>query len=232
MRDRKRLVLIRHGDDPPDDRVATFAASRGWELDLRRPFKGDDMGLLDESVVGTVVYGGPFVVDRTEEHRFLLDEHRWIEDCLGRDVPLLGICQGAQSLAHVLGARVGPPESGQSEFGYYEVHPTEEGRNVLPEPLFFAQSHFHEFDIPVGGLRLAYSDAFPNQAFRYGKCAYGFQFHPEVTIEGFRRWQEAPWARYHLPGAQTRKQQTQLMYRHDGAQASWFMGFLDGLFPA
>ena len=232
MTERKRLVLIRHGDDPPDDRVATFASLQGWELDFRRPFRGDDLGRLDASVVGAVVYGGPFVVDQTEEHRFLLDEHRFIEACLDEEVPLLGICQGAQSLAHVLGAKVGPPESGHSEFGYYEVHPTDQGRDLLPEPLFFAQSHFHGFDIPAGGVRLAHGDTFPNQAFRYGKCAYGFQFHPEVTIEGFRRWQDATWARYHLPGAQTRERQTELMYRHDAAQSRWFYGFLRGLFPA
>jgi GMP synthase (glutamine-hydrolysing) len=170
---RNRLILIRHGDDPPDDRVSTFAY---------------------------------------------------------HDVPLLGICQGAQSIAHVLGAEIGPPDSGQSEFGYYEVHPTEEGRNFLPEPSFFTQSHFHQFAIPTGAMRLAYSDTFANQAFKYGPCAYGIQFHPEVTIEGFRRWQDAPWARYHLPGAQTREEQTDLMYRHDAAQARWFMNFLECLF--
>ncbi len=227
-----RLILIRHGDDPPDDRVATFASLRGWELDFRRPFRGDELGELDASVAGVVVYGGPFVVDQIHDHPFLLDEHRMIEGCLDRETPLLGICQGAQSLAHVLGAQVGPPASGQSEFGYYEVSPTEAGREFLPEPVFFTQSHFHEFALPSGGVRLAYSDAFPNQAFRYGKCAYGVQFHPEVTIEGFRRWQDAPWARYHLPGAQSREKQTELMYLHDAAQARWFMSFLDGLFPA
>ena len=227
-----RLVLIRHGDDPPDDRVATFAALRGWQLDFRRPFKGDDVGVLDPSVAGVVVFGGPFVVDRTDDHPFLLDEHRLIEACLETETPLLGICQGAQSLAHVLGASVGPPESGQSEFGYYEIHPTDQGREFLREPLFVTQSHFHEFAIPDGGVRLAYSDTFENQAFRYGTCAYGLQFHPEVTIEGFRRWQDATWARYHLPGAQTREQQTERMYKYDAAQARWFMNFLDQLFPA
>jgi GMP synthase (glutamine-hydrolysing) len=227
-------VLIRHGDDPPDDRVATFASLRGWRLDFRRPFRGDDLGVLDASVAGVVVYGGPFVVDETEAHPFLLDEHRLIEACLEGETPLLGICQGAQSLAHVLGAAVGPPASGVSEFGYYEVHPTptDAGAEFLPAPLFFTQSHFHEFAIPAGGVCLAYSETFANQAFQYGKCAYGLQFHPEVTIEGFRRWQDAPWARYHLPGAQTREEQTVLMHRHDAAQARWFMNFLDGLFPA
>lgn len=231
MGERKRFVLIRHGDDPPDDRVATFVASRGWQLDFRRPYMGDDLGQVDESVVGTVVYGGPFVVDQFEAHPFLRDEHNWIEACLEHSVPLLGICQGAQSLAHVLGARIGPPDNGFSEFGYYEVHPTKEGRDVLPESLYVTQSHFHEFDIPHGAQRLAYSDMFANQAFRYGTCAYGLQFHPEVTIEGFQRWQQAPWARYHLPGAQTSEQQTELMYQHDEVQARWFMSFLDDLFP-
>lgn len=56
------------------------------------------------------------------------------------------------------------------------------------------------------------------------------QFHPEVTIEGFRRWQNAPWAKYGRPGAQTREEQDALMYGHDARQAEWFYGFLGRLF--
>ena len=41
-----------------------------------------------------------------------------------------------------------------------------------------------------GAIRLAGSTLFPNQALRYGACAYGVQFHPEVTMDGFRRWQQ------------------------------------------
>lgn len=71
---------------------------------------------------------------------------------------------------------------------------------------------------------------FPNQAFRVTPRAYGVQFHPEVTADGFRRWQDAPWARYSLPGAQTREEQTRLLALHDAAQAAWFEGFLTKLF--
>lgn len=230
MTTRKRLVLIRHGDDPPDDRVATFAALNGFRLDVRRPFAGDDLGPLDDSVAGTVLYGGGFEVYDAERHPFLVREHHWIEACMDREVPLLGICQGAQSIAYVLGSRVGPPAHGGSEFGYYEIQPTDEGGDFLSGPMHVTQSHFHEFETPQGGVNLATSAAFPNQAFRYGKCTYGLQFHPEVTIEGFRRWQDAPWARYHLPGAQSREDQNRLMYKHDETQARWFTNFLSSLF--
>jgi GMP synthase (glutamine-hydrolysing) len=230
MKEARRLVLIRHGDDPPDDRVATYAALNGFVLDVRRPFKGDELGVLDESVAGTVLYGGPFSVYDTDAHSFLADEHRWIEACMDADLPVLGICQGAQSIAHVLGARVGEPENGLSEFGYYEVSPTPDGKDFLLAPLYVTQSHFHEFATPVGAVNLASSEDFANQAFRYGTCTYGLQFHPEITIEGFRRWQNAPWARYHLPGAQDRDEQTRLMYQHDETQGRWFYEFLEKLF--
>ena len=104
----KRVVLIRHGDHPADDRVVSYIRNRNIEPEVRRPFRGDALGDIDASVAASIVYGGPFNVFETERHGFLNDEHRWIEQCIARDVPLLGICQGAQSVALVLGARVGP----------------------------------------------------------------------------------------------------------------------------
>lgn len=225
-----RVLIIRHGDDPPDDRVNTFLHTRGFEPITIRPCNGDPVPQLDGSFVGSVVHGGPFNVFEEEQHPFLREEHRWILQCLEHEVPLLGICQGAQSIAYVLGAEVGPLESGVHEFGYYEVRPTPEGAAFLPGPLHMTQAHFHTFAIPAGATRLAESDLFPNQAFCHGTTTYGFQFHPEVTIEGFRRWQNATWAAYGQPGAQTREQQDELMLAHDAAQAAWFYGFLESLF--
>jgi len=58
------------------------------------------------------------------------------------------------------------------------------------------------------------------------------QFHAKQTIEGFRRWQNGVWAMYDKPGSQTREEQTDLMMRHDRAQADWFYGFLHRVFGA
>lgn len=228
---RKRVVLIRHGDEPADDRVTRFFRSKGVEPAVVKPFKGEALGAADGGVAASVIYGGPFNVFDEDKHPFLYDEARWIKQCMAEGVPLLGICQGAQQIARALGAEVGPkPGEQPAEFGYYEIRPSAQGRDLFPESLLVAQSHFHEFQIPPGAEHLAGSVLFGNQAFRYGERTYGFQFHAEVTPDGFRRWQEAPWARYGKPGTQSRAEQDALMAAHDQAQHEWFMGFLDKLF--
>ena len=225
-----RVVLVRHGDEPDDDRVVAFFRGRGVEPEIFRPFRGDVLPETASGVAGSVVYGGGFNVFDEDKHPFLHDEARWIRLCMAQDVPLLGICQGAQQIARVLGAEVGPKAGEPTEFGYYEIRPTASGSDVFPDSLFVAQSHFHEFQIPPGAEHLAGSALFGNQAFRHGDKVFGFQFHPEVTPQGFRRWQDAPWARYGAAGAQSREEQDRLMAAHDQAQHDWFMGFLDRLF--
>lgn len=227
---KRKLLLVRHEAGPHDDRVSTFGVQNGFEVVYRHPFEGESIGELDDSIAGSVVFGGKYEAYETTRYPFLKDEARWIEACMTKGVPLLGICQGSQQIAHTLGAEVGPPESGVHEFGYYELTPTAAGRDVFPGPLHVTQAHFHTFGIPAGAEHLATSAMYPNQAFRYGASTYAFQFHPEVTIEGFRRWQAAPWAAYGKPGAQTREEQDRLMSAHDAAQAAWFYGFLGRLF--
>jgi GMP synthase (glutamine-hydrolysing) len=224
-----RVVLVRHGDDPPDDRVHTHLVRNGFEPVLRKPFAGE---LLDEpdGIAGTVIYGGKYNVFEADLNPFLNEEYRWIEACLKAGVPMLGICQGAQQIAFHLGAPVGPVAGEPAKFGYYEVRPEPGAEDFMPAPMTVAQSHFHAFGIPAGAQKLASGDTFSNQAFRYGREVYALQFHAEVTIEGFRRWQAAPWAFYGRPGAQTRDEQDRLMHAHDARQADWFYGFLGRLF--
>lgn len=227
-----RVLELRHGDQPPVDRVHRHLVAAGYAVERLRPYAGDAVPHLDETVAGVVVHGGPFAVYAEDEFPFLVDEHRLIREALDAGTPLLGICQGAQSMARVLGAEVGPPDHGLHEFGYYEVRPTAAGLadGFLPGPLVVAQAHYHEFGIPDGAVRLAESDAYPNQAFRWGESAWGLQFHAEVTPALFRCWQDASWASEDAPGTQSRAEQDRLMALHDDAQAAWYAGFLARVF--
>lgn len=222
-----RVLLVRHNPGPDDDRVVSHIVQRGLTPDIRRPFAGDTLGDIEDDIIATVIYGGGYNAYDTGLHPFLVEEYRWIDAAMRAGMPVLGLCQGAQMIAHHMGARVGTPDHGMHEFGYYEVRPTPQGREFLPAPLFFTQAHYHTYDLPAGAIHLAESDLFEQQAFQVGENVFGFQFHPEQTIEGFRRWQRWPHAAYGKPGAQTIKEQNALMHRHDAAQADWFYGFLD-----
>lgn len=229
-RERQRVIALRHGDEPGDDRVQMHLEAAGYDVSVIHAFAGETVPAIDGSVAGAVVYGGPFNAFEHDRHTFLAAEQRLIEACIGRALPLLGICQGAQQIAHALGAWVGPARSGKTEFGYFEVRPAGDADDFLPGPLTVTQAHFHEFDLPAGARWLATSDDFACQAFAAGS-ALALQFHPEVTPAGFRRWQEAPWAMYGAPGAQARAEQDRLMAAHDAAQDAWFRRLLAGMFP-
>lgn len=228
----RELVLVRHGDDVADDRVLAFAEAAEFTPVTVKPFKGESLGEPGPQTAGTVVYGGPFNVFDEHLHPFLHDEARWLAACIARGLPVLGICQGGQQIARLLGAHVGPPASGVHEFGLYPVTPTPEAvaEGFLTTPLHMTLSHWHHFDVPEGAVRLASSQLYPNQAFRWGARTYALQFHPECSTKGFRRWQSRERAPYGKPGVQDRAEQDRLLAAHDAAQAAWFAGFLARLF--
>ncbi|HKD36052.1 MAG TPA: gamma-glutamyl-gamma-aminobutyrate hydrolase family protein [Pirellulales bacterium] len=148
-----------------------------------------------EQLAGLVVMGGPMNVDETDRHPFLADEVRWIRDALDADLPILGVCLGSQLLAKALGSRV--YTNRVKEIGWYEIELTEAGRGdalfsgCQPTEMVF---HWHgdTFDLPDGAVQLARAVDCENQAFRFGRAAYGLQFHLEVTPEIIVSWLGEP----------------------------------------
>ena len=140
---------------------------------------------------GLVILGGPMSVNDSHRLPHLLTEMNLIEDAMRRDLPLLGICLGAQLIAKTLGAAV--YQSEEKEIGWYDVSPTDHGQS---DPLLSAlqnsekifQWHSETFDIPKTTSHLAFSSLCANQAFRYGSRVYGFQFHLEVDEPMIHRW--------------------------------------------
>jgi len=100
-------------------------------------------------------------------------------------VPILGICFGAQMLAHALGGRVFvAPEP---EMGWCSVQasdPQSLAGTVLAGE--WMQWHGDTFEPPANSEILASSDR-AVQAFRIAKCL-ALQFHPEATESVVSQW--------------------------------------------
>ena len=132
-----------------------------------------------------------------QDHRFphLTTEMKLIEDAMQRNLPVLGICLGAQLIAKTLGADVYPGK--QKEIGWYDLNSTPgTARNSILKPLRETEKvfqwHGDTFDIPAGAIHLAASPLCVNQAFRYGDKVYGLQFHLEVDEAMILRWLKVP----------------------------------------
>ncbi len=189
---RSKALLIVHRRDEKDDRASAFLAANGLDLVWSCPAEGDSIPEVDDSTKALIVYGGRYGVPDKRSFPFLGQEMRVLGKALERDIPVLGLCLGAQLLAHELGARVGPHPEGFHEYGYYPIRPTPDGRALIPDGLMVLQSHYHQFDVPAGATNLASSELFPHQAFRYGKKAIGLQFHPEASRRMLQSLDQAP----------------------------------------
>jgi GMP synthase (glutamine-hydrolysing) len=142
-----------------------------------------------------IILGGPQMPDQGDIYPHLNVEMRCIEYALKREIPVLGICLGAQLLAYTLGGDPRPMK--EWEIGWYDLHPTHQSvadpvfcALARPHPVF--QWHGYTFDMPKGAVRMASSATCENQAFRYGHNAYGLQCHLELDERLINRWLSLP----------------------------------------
>jgi GMP synthase (glutamine-hydrolysing) len=184
------IVFIQNDPEVPAGVYAEDLSVMGIPFIVVESFANATIPSL-RNISAVVVLGGSMGAYDTGKHPFLLNVKDIIRAVLDCGKPFLGICLGGQLLADVLGARVSSGSNG--EIGTHSVTLTGDG---IDDPLFRSvpgmfdtfQWHNDSFAIPEGATRLAFSEICPNQAFRFGKNAYGLQFHPEVNEKIVTAW--------------------------------------------
>ena len=137
-----------------------------------------------------LVFGGSQNVGEEVDHPWLHEEYDALRRWVREGTPLLGVCLGAQTLAHAFGGEVRPVAGGQLA-GFYDTELTDAGvadpvLGTFPRRFEALNANGFHFSVPGTAVELARGPVV--QAFRVGERAWGVQFHPEVRRDQVLAW--------------------------------------------
>ncbi len=189
------LLVIQHVEFEGPGHILEWASLRNVPMSLFRPYEEiafpalGDLGLL-------VILGGPMSVYERDRYSWFDAEIAFLSRSIEAGAAVLGICLGAQIIAHTLGARVAAQPA--PEIGWFPVKMSAEGSAhpifaAFPEDFRALHWHGDTFSIPPGAVHTASSAGCPNQAFVYGDRVVGLQFHLEATEESLQILVDNSW---------------------------------------
>ena len=166
-----RALILQHEQPTPAGLLLEWLSDRGIGVENRRIDLEEGLAVGDHDLI--VSLGSEFAA--FDDHiPWIPREASLLEEALRNEVPVLGLCFGAQLMTRVLGGRC--YRADEAEIGWLPVRTTD--ADLLPEGPWF-QWHFDSFELPPGATMLADSPLGP-QAFLADR-SLGVHFHPEVT---------------------------------------------------
>jgi GMP synthase (glutamine-hydrolysing) len=181
------LAIVQQADAGPGV-FAEAAAGRGDQLDQWLIADGEPPAdPLGYDAVMT--FGGSMNVDQEGEHSWLRTQKELLGVLLAAEVPLLGVCLGAQLLAEAAGEK--PGRAPRPEIGWRPVELTETGREdplIGSLPSAFDAFQWHSYEMGLDDAEVLARSEVCAQAARFGPAAWAIQFHAEVSAADALSW--------------------------------------------
>lgn len=188
------LLVIEHEADAPLGRFARWFDAAGLGVEVVRPYAGERLPADLRGHDGLLVCGGSPAAWEDDVAPWLPQTRALLRAGVRDAIPTLGLCLGGQLLAHATGGLARRGTAGP-EVGISTIVPAAAAAgdplfaHLSPHGLPAAQWHVDEIaELPPRAALLAGGRQYPRQAFRLGPCAWGTQFHPEVSAADFDSW--------------------------------------------
>ncbi len=177
-----KALVFENDPSCPLARVEGPMASRGISAEIVTPNEIGSLGEPGQYDLAIVLGSDDSAYD--DSVPWVAQEHEYVRRAVESDVPILGICFGAQMLARALGSEVHKADA--PEVGWKMIARSEAAAWIPPGP--WLTWHQDTFDWPPEAVPLAWTDEAP-QAFSRGRHL-GIQFHPEATADMIEQWLE------------------------------------------
>jgi len=186
------LFIQNYATDPPH-LVAQWLEELGFTTKTIMAFDGEPIpDLLTEDVAALIPLGGAMNAMQDAEYPWLADEKALIKNSVNSDLPVLGICLGAQLLGAALGGTISRLDS--NEIGIYEINQVADDA-IMNVGIAAPTTQWHEDYVavlPSGATLIADSPQCPTQIFKVGNLSYGLQCHPEADASIVALWEAKP----------------------------------------
>ena len=183
-----RLHYLQHVPFEGPAGIADWAEAGGHTVTGTALYDGAELPSLDD-IHWLAVMGGPMSVHDEADHAWLAREKAFVKAAIDAGKVVVGVCLGAQLIAEVLGGSV--TKAKNKEIGWFPVMTTPEAVDCELFKRFpgrYTAFHWHgeAFTIPPGAVRVARSEANPDQGFVWRDRVLGLQYHLETTEESLR----------------------------------------------
>ena len=175
---------------------------------------------------GVIIFGGVMNVSDTKEYPGLLKELNWIESLLNSNIPVIGICLGAQLIAKAAGAIVSPHKDNLFEIGYKKIFLNSSNIFFKNFPKKVFHWHGQGCTLPEGASLIASNSTFNIQAFVIKEKIFGFQFHPEINKKILLNWNDHSKHMLSFPGAVDKEIQLKDHAKYSNSVKYWFENFM------
>ena len=187
----KKLLVLKNIEREGPGLFLKIAKEKGFSPEIYNLSLGEKLpDPKKEDLI--LIMGGPMSVRdiNKKEYFWLREEVEFIKRAIENQISIIGVCLGAQLLAHISGGKIvrlkdefnirNKPEIGWSEISSINQKSNDEISLRLKEPLKVLHWHGDRIILPPKIELLASSARCNEQLFKRGEIIYGLQFHAET----------------------------------------------------
>lgn len=179
----KPVRIFIHATSEPPGYIVNLFQRLDYPFELVCLEDGKQVPMDLQNISGLIFMGG--VGNVNEPPEWMCQEMTLIQQAMEKDIPILGICLGAQLLSKALGGEVW--QADHVEVGWHDVSLLPAASDhawfkSVPNQFTVFQWHAHVFSPPTGAISMATSECTQCQAFTMKK-SLAIQFHLEMTEE-------------------------------------------------